>query len=928
MDFADQELIGEFVVESLEGLANVESQMLAIEEADSNVDTDLVNSVFRTMHSIKGSAGFLGLGKIENLAHALEEVLNYLRNQEIRPTSDVVTTVLRATDFITELMHTVEDSNDTDVSEYVGELQKFRPGAVEISRPVDSKGAEASATTCESVVAQVSLEDEMGEPRCAKEVADFTRECRQGLESVRQFLQDYDGTSIQRDDFRTPFRHMTAIKQGSSLLGFSGLEQLAFMIQEYLRQVRDGECELTRELGQALLDATSTLKEGLRLVWTTGSDADFDSSYALQALVAAPTSVGSGAVSEAAAVSAAQVDASGEGGVSPVGLEEPEESVDCASVAVNSPNQISGEEPALAKTVPSGTAAVGDKEGSVSASKSSTPVGESTIRVDVDLLNSLMTRVGELVLARNQVLQYTSDLDDTTFVSTAQRLNLITTELQEGVMKTRMQPIGSVWAKFPRVVRDLSGQLGKQVRIEMEGKETELDRTIIEAIKDPLTHLIRNAVDHGIETPERRVAAGKDEEGHLYLRAFHEGGQVNIEIRDDGAGLNLEVIRRKALERGLVSHDRVSRMNEREVANLVLLPGFSTAEKVTSVSGRGVGMDVVKTNIERIGGMLDLQSQPGQGTTIKIKIPLTLAIIPALVVTNGGDRYAIPQASLLELVRLEGEQASKGIEYVHGAPVYRLRGKLLPLLNLSRRLGLTEETDGVEGKGTDSVVNIVVLRANDCQFGLVVDEVNDTEEIVVKPLSRQLKSLSEYAGATIMGDGTVALILDVMGLAISAGLAGEMRDQALAAASVNESKQDSESSSLLVVDLGDERRFAMPISMVSRLETVPNAAIEFADGKEVIQYRGTIMPLVRLSQVIDSRVDRSDDGDALQIVVHTDGNRSYGLVVNRIVDAVETVLELHEKKPESHNLLGTTIINERITDVLNLANLARHACAI
>lgn len=921
MDFADQELIGEFVVESLEGLANVESQMLAIEEADSNVDTDLVNSVFRTMHSIKGSAGFLGLGKIENLAHALEEVLNYLRNQEIRPTSDVVTTVLRATDFITELMHTVEDSNDTDVSVYVGELQQFRPGAAEDTQGGETESNEEVNAAGEVVVESVSLEEELGEAQCGTEVADFTRECRRGLEQVRQFLQDYDSSKCKIDDFRAPFRHITAIKQGSSLLSFSGLEQLAFMIQEYLRQIRDGECYLNRELGQALLDATSTLKEGLRLVWTTGSDADFDSSYALQALVSAPTTADQS--------TAPSRPLSGDSGT--LELSESAESQVCGP-AVESPlADGSVDDPVEDEPVPvpsSETPSVSGKESSAPASKSSTPVGETTIRVDVDLLNTLMTRVGELVLARNQVLQYTSDLDDSTFVSTAQRLNLITTELQEGVMKTRMQPIGSVWAKFPRVVRDLSGQLGKQVRIEMEGKETELDRTIIEAIKDPLTHLIRNAVDHGIEAPEQRAAAGKDEEGHLYLRAFHEGGQVNIEIRDDGAGLNLEVIRRKAVERGLVSHDRVSRMNEREVANLVLLPGFSTAEKVTSVSGRGVGMDVVKTNIERIGGMLDLQSQPGQGTTIKIKIPLTLAIIPALVVTNGGDRYAIPQASLLELVRLEGEQATKGIEYVHGAPVYRLRGKLLPLLNLSQRLGLSSEEEGLGGEGLDSVVNIVVLRANDCQFGLVVDEVNDTEEIVVKPLSRQLKSLSEYAGATIMGDGTVALILDVMGLAISAGLAGEMRDQALAAAAVNESKHNSESSSLLVVDLGDERRFAMPISMVSRLETVPSTAIEFADGKEVIQYRGTIMPLVRLSKVIDSRVHGLEDGDTLQIVVHTDGNRSYGLVVNRIVDAVETVLELHETKPESHNLLGTTIINERITDVLNLANLARHACAI
>ncbi len=294
-------------------------------------------------------------------------------------------------------------------------------------------------------------------------------------------------------------------------------------------------------------------------------------------------------------------------------------------------------------------------------------LSDSNIRVDVSLLDKLMNLVGELVLARNQILQFSSTQQDTSFLNTSQRLNLITTELQEGVMKTRMQPIGNIWSKFPRVVRDLATSCGKQVNIEMEGKETELDKTIIESIKDPLTHLVRNAVDHGIEMPEKRLASGKSPEGHLFLRAFHEGGQVNIEISDDGAGIDLERVKQKALEKGLLAPDQAARLSDRELLNLLFLPGFSTAEKVTNVSGRGVGMDVVKTNIEKIGGTVDIQNRVGQGTTLKIKIPLTLAIIPALIVTSDGDRYAIPQVSLLELVRLEGEQARKGIEMIHGA---------------------------------------------------------------------------------------------------------------------------------------------------------------------------------------------------------------------------------------------------------------------
>ena len=548
-----------------------------------------------------------------------------------------------------------------------------------------------------------------------------------------------------------------------------------------------------------------------------------------------------------------------------------------------------------------------------------------------------MTRVGELVLARNQVLQYASDVEDATLESTAQRLSLITSELQEDVMQTRMQPIGSVWAKFPRVVRDLSSQLGKRVKIEMEGKETELDKTIVEAIKDPLTHLVRNSVDHGIEKPEVRRAAGKPEEGILSLRAFHEGGQVNIEIMDDGAGLNIDRIRNKAVERGLVDEEEAARMDDREASQLILLPGFSTAEQVTSVSGRGVGMDVVKTNIERIGGVLDLSSQPGQGTTIKVKIPLTLAIVPALVVTNSGNRYAIPQVNVSELVRLEGDQAASNIEQVLGTPVLRLRGNLLPLVNLSQLTGAPPRQEAATHSSKDSaepgveeeaaakvVVNIVVVQARDQQFGLVVDAVNDTQEIVVKPLSRQLGNIPDYAGATIMGDGTIAMILDVTGLAGRAGLAKEKSNQISAFAGATDGTiASSDVQSLLLVDTDDTRRFALQTSLVSRLETVRRTSIELADGREVVQYRGSILPLVRLEKVAGSPTASLEHVEELKVVVCSDDDRSFGLIVNRIIDTTETQLDFHARAAEDHYLLGTVVIQDRVTDVLNLPHLLR-----
>ena len=489
-------------------------------------------------------------------------------------------------------------------------------------------------------------------------------------------------------------------------------------------------------------------------------------------------------------------------------------------------------------------------------------------------------------------------------------------------MKIRMQPIGNIWNSFSRLVRDLTLALGKQVRIEMEGIDTELDRTIIEAVRDPLTHLVRNAMDHGFETPEVRRRCGKPAEGRLFLRAYHDGGYVNIEISDDGAGLNVERIRNKALERGLISAEQATSLSERDAAQLILLPGFSTAEQITDVSGRGVGMDVVKTNIERIGGTIDLQSRPGQGTTVRMKIPLTLAIIPALIVTNGGDRYAIPQVNLVELLRLEGEQIERDIESVHGALVYRLRGKLLPLVNLSECLGLGQN-EATAKVASDRVVNLIVLRANDRQFGLVVDKVNDTEEIVVKPLGRQLKGLSQFAGATIMGDGTVALILDVMGLAVASGLDAEVREQSSTGHDVEDERADQVQQSLLIVDLGDSRRFALPTSLVSRLEKVPRSSIEHSDGREVIQYRGDILPLVRLDDIFGAAAQDEVQTEELQIVVYAEQGHSCGLVVRHIVDVIDTALNIQSPKSTNDELLGTTVIQQRVTDVLNLKNVAR-----
>ncbi|MEE9148145.1 MAG: chemotaxis protein CheW, partial [Candidatus Tectomicrobia bacterium] len=570
-------------------------------------------------------------------------------------------------------------------------------------------------------------------------------------------------------------------------------------------------------------------------------------------------------------------------------------------------------------------------------------VADTSIRVDVGLLDMLMDQVGELVLARNRIMQFATDQENRTLLTAYQRLDTITSELQAGVMKTRMQPIGTIWNKFPRVVRDLARECGKQVTLTMDGQETELDRTLIEAIRDPLTHLVRNAVDHGIETPEARLQAGKSEAGTLLLRAFHEGGQVNIEISDDGAGIDPERIVRKATERKLITTQQATQMSPREILHLIFTPGFSTAETVTNVSGRGVGMDVVKSNIERINGTIDVQSQVGKWTAIKIKSPLTLAIIPALMVRCARDRYAIPQVSLVELVRLEGEAAYTKIEIIHGAPVYRLRGNLLPLVYLRRELMVDEGPSNGDGDADDHTVNIVVLQADERQFGLVVDSVHDTEEIVVKPLSKQLKDLAVYAGATIMGDGQVALILDVLGLAQRAHVLSERRvaQRAHVLSERREAIQMDaltqaqgplhEVQTLLLFASAAGERMALPLSRVTRLEKFSRTDVEHAGHREVVQYWGQIMPLLHISQVLamggpwalPGNGDRAAaEKDTLEVVVLTNQERSVGLVVDTILDIVEDRFAVQDLRSRE-GVIGTAVVQGHVTELLDIDAIIR-----
>lgn len=688
------------------------------------------------------------------------------------------------------------------------------------------------------------------------------------------------------------FRCIHTIKGTSGFLDLVKLEALTHNGETLLSRLRDGELALDASMTSALLAMVDAVRRILTSVEGNGTEGDDDHS-ALVAELSRFVAAGAEAIAPPAHAPVA----------------------DAPPAPVEAPSPVVMAEEAPSAPVDAVVAAAAPSPEATSSAKGPA-ISDTTIRVDVGLLDRVMNLVGELVLARNQIIQFGTTLKDASFVNASQRLNLLTTELQEGVMKTRMQPIGNVWNKFPRVVRDLSHACGKRVDLELDGTETELDRTIIEAIKDPLTHAVRNAVDHGLESPAKRLAAGKSEVGRLHLRAFHEGGQVNIEVSDDGAGLNIERIRTRAVERGLVSADRAARMSEREVTHLIFQPGFSTAEAITNVSGRGVGMDVVKTNIEKIGGTVDISTRAGQGTTLKIKIPLTLAIIPALIVTSRSERFAIPQVNLLELVRLEGEQARKSIERLHGTTLYRLRGNLLPLVFLDRALELGEPSAAAD------VFNIVVLQADDRQFGLVVDGISDTEEIVVKPLGKELKGISAFAGATIMGDGRVALILDVLGIAQRANVVSASRERAIVNKSGQTKEEGEARETLLLFRIGQSGRMAIPLSMVARLEEIARADVEQAAGKDVVQYRGAILPLVDLGREIAGEPTNLTEDSPLQVIVYSEQGRSVGFVVEQILDIVEQHVTVRHRTPRP-GVLGAAVLQGKVTDLLDVHGVIR-----
>ena len=729
----------------------------------------------------------------------------------------------------------------------------------------------------------------------AEIIAEFLVESHENLDQLDRDLVELEREPGSRELLSSIFRTIHTIKGTSGFLAFNRLEALTHVGENLLSRLRDGEMEMTPPVAQSLLtmvDAVRALLESVEASATdTAASVDVDSVVALL---------------KAALEGEAPAPAEGAAETGSVEEVAQQPSRDQVTPAETSSEVVTGLEAAAGAPSPATQELEVALEDAHDDEPAKRGVVDASVRVDVDLLDSLVQLVGELVLTRNQVLQRTESAEDIELVRAAQRLDLVASELQEGIMKTRMQPIGQVWSKMPRIVRDLALQLGREVDLQMEGHDTELDRSLLEALKGPLTHLVRNALDHGIEPPADRVAAGKPAHGRLLLRSFHESGQVVVEISDDGKGIDPDTILRFAIERGVVTRDQAARMETREIVNLIFRPGFSTAAVVTNVSGRGVGMDVVRTNIERIGGTVDMQSQVGVGTTCRVRIPLTLAIIPALVIGEGEETYAIPQANLVELVRLEADDLARSVEEVAGAPLLRLRGHLLPLVSMAEVLG--------RPRPDAESLTVVVVQADDLRFGICVDKVHDTQEIVVKPIGRQLKLLPTYAGATIMGDGRVALILDIPGIAHAHAVAQSV--SATTRSSDARVAEDQDSTALLVLEVGGGRRAALPLREVSRLEEFSVDRIERSGNAEAVQYRDGILPLVRLAGAI-GLVESVRDDDQVSVVVHESGAHRVGIVIDRVLDVVETSVVCSDvgRRP---GVLGSAVIQDRVTDLVDL----------
>ncbi|MDZ4381020.1 MAG: chemotaxis protein CheW [Parvibaculum sp.] len=838
------DLLKDFLAETCEALDVLDSEIVELEQRPG--DPALLGSIFRVMHTIKGTCGFLGLPRLEAVAHAAEDVLGRVRDGELTISHDVISRVLVALDRIKELVASLGQTG----AEPAGEDREI----IDALRRIASGEADAPTSTAPAATDPVATEKKGTLFERAGAASGIDTACELACAGFAE--KSAEGGALESELLKLQF----ALAKGF-------------------------EVALQKTPGIDVADVLTCLADN---GWT-GDD-----------IALLETEIGQG--------------------FRVLGIEEDDIAALCAHLHRGQPDTApaAAPVPVPAAKAPEAPAASAPAKANAEKPETAGPGQTQALRVNINVLEDLMTLVSELVLTRNQLLQIMRSHGDSPFAAPLQRLNQVTTELQESVMMTRMQPIGNAWGKLPRLVRDLSQEVGKKIELAMTGADTELDRQVLESIRDPLTHMVRNSADHGIEMAADRLAAGKPEHGTIELSARHEGGHIVVVVSDDGRGLPTARIRDKVLANGLATEIQLESMSEQQIQQFIFRPGFSTAAAVTSVSGRGVGMDVVRNNIEKIGGIIEFQSTEGVGSRFTIKIPLTLAIVSALIVECEGERFALPQNSVVELVRIN-RTTSKGLEDINGHPVYRLRDRLLPLVSLCEILGLPQTDTAVEAGEADSMY-VVVSQVGAFVFGIIVDKVFDTEEIVVKPVSRCMRHISCFSGTTILGDGRVIMILDPNGLATAVSAAPHAEAAALAGNARTGSRRD-EAVSMLVFEAHDGGPKAVPLSLVARLEEMDLATAEKAGALTVLQYRGGLMPLIDLDGNPAERKGKRP------ILVFVDGQRMLGLVVDRVVDIVEAPLDMQLSGGGRPGTLGSAIIAGAATDIIDTVHYLRQGNA-
>ena len=795
-------------------------------------------------------------------------------------------------------------------------------------------------------------------------IREFVAESREGLDRIDNVLVSLEANPGDRSGLDVVFRALHTIKGNAGFLEFPKLGAVAHAGESLLSKLFGGTLTVSGDVADVLLRLVDAIRNVLAEVEETGREGANDHKALIQELERWTKMAGGGMEKPASNKPTGEL-----GGVSsrtgnepikassePIReqpstgspnemVQEPTAAYTPASPAQPSPPKVvppkeSQPQIAVEETPSESVIRKGDSSSiSILGGRSGDGEHSSFIRVQIDHLDQLMNLVGELVLTRNRILQIASSRQDDEMTEPIQRLHRLTAALQDGVMRTRMQPVRNAWRKYPRIVRDLAKQCGKLCEVELQGGDTELDKSMLEAIADPLVHLVRNAIDHGIEKPYLRKIKGKPETGRLLVRAFQESGQVHIEVSDDGAGLDLDRIRKKAIEAGIIAKERAHQISESELRNSVFLPGFTTADKVTSLSGRGVGMDVVKTCVEEIGGTIELQTRKDVGTTIRLTVPLTLAIVPAIMVACGSQRFAIPQINVVEMLHLRGEEQQQACDHFHDTPVLRLRGELLPMADLCTKLGVqsryvcsrsretsmdSSQTQNSHEFGYDATrgtLDIVVLKTGTRRYALLVDEIGDAQEIVVKPLGELLSSQTEYSGAAMLGDGNIALILDVLGIARSTGLFTAEQTMLSGPVTVREeiARLDEQ---VLVCTVDGERQIALPLANVVCLEQVLSATVEHSATGDMVQYRGEILALHQLSQRPSPATTVGEPG-VLSVVIYRTADAQLGLLVDHIVDIAPRPMnlkpiELAKDSDSRHQIIGTAVVLGRVTDFLQV----------